>query len=98
MDVAGIGDFDGDGAAEIALLDSSGLYILHPLAATPALEPTDLANASVWHGVGAVDLGGLGHDELVLAMAGAIRIAGMPGDQILALDPQSPWVPVGLLR
>jgi hypothetical protein len=34
----------------------------------------------------------------VLAAADAVRIAGMPGDQVIALAPGSPWQLVRLLR
>ena len=47
--------------------------------------------------MGAVDLELDRSDELVLASAEAIRIAGLPGDQVVALDPDSPWQLVALL-
>jgi hypothetical protein len=98
VDVMGIGDFDGDGAAELVVRTQSGTaYVVHPLAAQPQLEVTDLVNTDVWHGVGAVDLERDGSDELVLATAGAIRYAGLPGDQVVALDAESPWQLVALL-
>ena len=93
------GDFDGDGVAEMAVRGPDGkVYLVHPLAAVPALEPTDLANAQGWTVLGAVDLDRDRSDELVLATAGAIRIADLPGDQVVALDPQSPWQPIAVLR
>ncbi len=97
-DVIGAGDFDGDGAAELALRDATGrVYVLHPNAAEPTLEPTDLADASAFGAVGAVDLDRDGSEELVLASASAIRIAGLPGGELLPLAPDSPWHPVQLL-
>jgi hypothetical protein len=59
--------------------------------------PTDLANTSLWAPVGAADLDGDGSDELALSTAGAIRIAALPGDQVLSLEPESPWQLVALL-
>lgn len=98
FDVIGIGDFDGDGAAEVATRDASGsVLVLHPLAAQPAFEATDLTNAQGWTGVGAVDFEPDHSDELVLASAEAIRLAGLPGDQMVPLDPASPWRLVALL-
>ena len=47
--------------------------------------------------MGAVDFELDRSDELVLASAGAIRFAGLPGDQVVALDPESPWQLVALL-
>jgi hypothetical protein len=98
QDVLGVGDWDGDGAAELALRNADGtVSVLHPLDAAPQLEATDLADTGVWQGAGALDLERDGSDELVLATAGAIRFAGLPGDQMVALDPQSPWQLVALL-
>ena len=50
-----------------------------------------------WRPVGSADLDRDGTDELVLAGAQAIRIAGMPGDDLLALDPDSDWQLVALI-
>ena len=99
FDPIGAGDFDGNGVAEIALRNRNGtVYVVHPLIALPQLESTDLANASLWAPVGdASDLDGEGSDELVLATAGAIRIASLPGDQVMSLEPESPWQLVALL-
>jgi hypothetical protein len=98
LEPLGVGDFDGDGAAEVALRAPNGTaYIVHPLAATPSLVATDLTNTDVWYPVGADDLDGDGSDELVLATGGAIRIARLPGDQILSLELASPWQLVALL-
>jgi hypothetical protein len=97
-ELMGIGDFDGDGAAELAVRARNGTaYVVHPLAAQPQLEVTDLVNTDVWHGMGALDLERDGSDELVLVTAGAIRYAGLPGDQTVALDPEAPWQLVALL-
>jgi hypothetical protein len=75
----GAGDFDGNGVAEIALRNPSGVvYVVHPLIAQATLESTDLANAQFWQRVDEADLDSDGSDELVLAMGGAIRIAGCP--------------------
>jgi hypothetical protein len=98
FDPIGAGDFEGNGVAEIALRNRNGtVYIVHPLVAAPQLESTDLANASLWAPVGDADLDGDGSDELVLATAGAIRIASLPGDQVTALETESPWQLVALL-
>ncbi len=94
----GAGDFDGSGAAELALRGPSGsVYLLHALATSPAFEATDLANALAWRTAGAVDLDRDGSEELVLVGTDAIRIAGLPGEELLALDPASPWQLVALL-
>ena len=88
FDVIGVGDFDGDGAAEVATRDPGGnVFVVRPLAAPPAFEATDLANTQGWTGMGAVDLELDRSDELVLVSAEAIRFAGLPGDQVVALDP-----------
>jgi hypothetical protein len=98
FDVLAIGDFDGEGAAEVATRDPSGsVFVVHPFAETLAFEPTDLANAQGWTGVGAVDLELDRSEEVVLASADGIRVSGMPGDQVVALDPASPWRLVALL-
>jgi hypothetical protein len=97
-DVIGIGDFDGDGAAEVATRDPLGnVFVVHPLAALPTFEATDLANTVGWVSVGAVDFELDRSEELVLAGAEEIRFAGLPGDRVVALDPTSPWQLVGLL-
>ena len=62
-----------------------------------AFEATDLANMQGWTGVGAVDLELDRSDELVLVSAGAIRFAGLPGDQEVLLDPDAAWQLVTLL-
>ena len=94
----GAGDFDGDGAAEIVLRGPDGHgYGVHPLAAQPQLEATDLENVAFWNAVGAADLDQDGSEELVLTMAAAIRIAGLPGDRVSYLEDDSPWQLVALL-
>jgi hypothetical protein len=94
----GVGDFDGNGQAEVALRSQNGtVYLVHPLVASPQLQSTDLTNAAIWTPVGHADLDSDGSDELVLATAGAIRIASLPGGQILAQEPESPWTLVALL-
>ena len=96
--VIGAGDFDGNGAAELAVRTLAGdVLVLNPLAATPQLDATDFANAATWQPVSAGDLDGDGSDELVLAMAGAIRIAALPGGDVLALDGESAWQLVQVL-
>jgi hypothetical protein len=96
--VIGAGDFDGNGSAELAVRTGVGdVLVLHPLAATPQLDATDFANALIWQPVAAGDLDGDGADELVLAMAGAIRIAAFPGGDVLALDFDSTWQLVQVL-
>jgi hypothetical protein len=99
LDAIASGDFDGDGAAELTLRDAQGeVYRLRPLALPTALDATDLAGALDWMPVGSVDLDRDGSDELVLASAQAIRIGGMPGDDLLALDPaDSDWQLVALI-
>jgi hypothetical protein len=80
-DPIGAGDFDGDGVAEIALRNQNGIvYVIHPSIAQPQLESTDLTHTTLWTTVGGADLDGDASDELVLAMAGAIRVASLPGD------------------
>jgi hypothetical protein len=97
-DVIGIGDFDGDGAPEVATRDPLGnVFVVHPLASLPTFEATDLANTVGWVSVGAVDFELDRSEELVLAGPGEIRFAGLPGDQVVALDPASPWQLVALL-
>jgi hypothetical protein len=94
----GVGDFDGNGQAEVALRSQNGtVYLVHPLAASPQLQSTDFTNAEIWTPVGHADLDSDGSDELVLATAGAIRIASLPGYQLLSLEPESPWTLVALL-
>ena len=96
--VIGAGDFDGNGAAELAVRTVAGdVLVLHPLAAAPQLDATDFANALIWQPVSAGDLDGDGSDELVLAMAGAIRIAAFPGGDVLALDFDATWQLVQVL-
>jgi hypothetical protein len=96
--VIGVGDFDGDGAAEIATRGPDGVVsVLYAHTAPPELEPTDLADTQAWTGMGAVDLEGDGTDELLLAAPGQIRFGGLPGDQVVALDPASPWQLVAVL-
>jgi hypothetical protein len=98
LDPIGAGDFDGNGNAEIALRSSDGtVFVVHPLVAQPQLESTDLADASPWAPVGDADLDADGSDELVLVTAAAIRIASLPGDQVLSLGSGSPWRLVALL-
>lgn len=98
FDVIGIGDFDGDGTAEVATRGPDGnVFGIGPLAAPPTFEATDLANMQGWTGVGAVDLELDRSDELVLVSAGAIRFAGLPGDQEVVLDPDAAWQLVTLL-
>jgi hypothetical protein len=98
LDPIGTGDFDGDGTGEIALRSGDGsVFLVHPLVAQPQLEPTDLAGTSPWAPVGDADLDDDGSDELVLAAAGAVRIAGLPGDEVLSLESGSPWRLVALL-
>lgn len=98
LDWVGAGDFDGNGAAEIALRSPDGVaYVVHPLHAEPQLEPTDLANTSLWMPLGTADVDGDGSEEIVLASAGAVRIAGLPGDQVSYLEEGSPWQLVALL-
>jgi hypothetical protein len=98
LDPVGAGDFDGNGNAEIALRSGDGtVFLVHPLVAQPQLEATDLANTSLFAPVGDADLDGDGSDELVLAAAGAIRIASLPGDQGLSRPSGSPWRLVALL-
>lgn len=97
-DVIGIGDFDGDGPAEVATRDPGGnVFVIGPLAASPTFEAADLANMQGWTSMGAVDLERDRSDELVLVSAGAIRFAGLPGDQVVELDPDAPWQLVTLL-
>jgi hypothetical protein len=94
----GAGDFDGDGAAEFVLRGPDGHgYGVHPLAAQPQLEATDLDDVVFWNAVGAADLDQDGSEELVLAMAAAIRIAGLPGDLVSYVEDDSPWQLVALL-
>src|SRR5262245_18525180 len=96
--VIAIGDFDGDDRAEVAARDPLGeVFVLHPLDAAPALEATDLANTQGWSGVGAVDFELDRADEVVLATAGSVRFAGLPGDEVVELDPASPWQLIALL-
>src|SRR6185436_3807805 len=91
LDPVGAGDFDGNGNAEIALRSGDGtVFLVHPLVAQPQLEATDLANTSLFAPVGDADLDGDGSDELVLAAAGAIRIASLPGNQGLSRPSGSP--------
>jgi hypothetical protein len=99
LDAIASGDFDGDGAAELTLRDAQGeVYRLQPLALPTALDATDLASAQGWKAVGSADLDRDGTDELVLASAQAIRIGGMRGDDLLALDPaDSSWQLVALI-
>ena len=98
LDPIGTGDFDGDGSGEIALRSGDGtVFLVHPLVAQPQLEPTDLAGTLPWAPVGDADLDADGSDELVLASGGAIRIASLPGDQVLSLGSGSPWHLVALL-
>jgi VCBS repeat protein len=97
LDAIATGDFDGDGAAELAVRDAQGaVFRLQPLAAQAALEATDLAGAQDWRAVGAADLDRDGNDELVLAGAQAIRIAGMPGDEVVSLS-DADWQLVALI-
>jgi hypothetical protein len=94
----GAGDFDGDGIAELVLRGPDGNgYGVHPLAAQPQLEATDLDNVLFWNAVGVTDLDQDGAEELVLAMAAAVRVAGLPGDQVLYPEDDSPWQLVALL-
>jgi Fibronectin type III domain len=99
LDPIGTGDFDGNGNTEIALRSSDGtVFVVHPLVAQPQLEATDLAaDASLWAPGGDADLDADGSDELVLVTAGAIRIASLPGDQMLSLGSGSPWRLAALL-
>jgi hypothetical protein len=93
------GDFDGDGAAELALRDAQGaVFRLAPLAQPTALDATDLAGAQAWTAIGSADLDRDGTDELVLVNPDAVRIAGMPGDDFVALDPAAAdWHLVALI-
>ena len=99
LDAIGSGDFDGDGAAELTLRNAQGdVFRLQPLAQPAALDATDLAGVQTWRPVGSADLDRDGADELVLASADAVRIAGLPGDELLALDPAaSDWQLVALI-
>lgn len=99
LEVLGAGDFDGNGVDELAVRDPNGdVFAVHPLSPSAVLSATDLADTLAWRSVGAADLDRDGSDELVLAVAGAIRIAALPGDEVRALDPDSPWALVALLR
>jgi hypothetical protein len=96
--VIAAGDFDGDGTAELAVRGPNGdVFVVRPLAVPLAFEATDLANTQTWRAAGAVDLDRDGSDEIVLAGAAAIRIASLPGDEVLPVEPGSPWQLVALL-
>jgi len=98
LEVTATGDFDGNGTAELAVRDPNGdVFVVRPLAVPLVLEATDFASAQTWQAAGAVDLDRDGTDEIVFAGVAAIRIAGLPGDEVLPLDPESPWQLVALL-
>jgi hypothetical protein len=96
--VLAVGDFNGDRIVEIAARDAAGNVVTaRPMLDESTLEPTDLANAGAWQGVGAADLDLDGRDELVLIGAGALRIGYLPGDSVQPLDAASPWTLAALL-
>ncbi len=98
LGVIGLADFDGNGASELAVRNAQGeVFLVHPLEQEIVLDATDLANTLAWQSQGAVDLDSDGSEELVLASADAIRIAGLPGELVVALDPESPWQLTALL-
>lgn len=99
-EVLASGDFDGDGAADVAQRDpATGVVsILRPLVGAVEGWTSDLGDTRGWSPLGAADFDGDGTADLLLGQDGALRIAYLPGEDVLPLDPASPWSLVPLPR
>lgn len=99
-EVLASGDFDGDGAADVAHRDpATGVVsVLRPLVGAVEGWTSMLGDTRGWTPQGAADFDGDGAADLLLASAGELRFAYLPGEERHVLDPASPWLLVALPR
>jgi hypothetical protein len=84
----GFADFDGDGADELALRGADSLTFQRALAPFETWQESAPAGASL---VGCADYDGDGARDRLWQDAESLRMVGAAGEQVVALDPASPW-------